>query len=108
MAAVFLCAAISNSAQAAPILGSGAMSCGKWLANRTGDGLVHQELHFSEKQWVLGWLSAASVYNVRASGLRETDADAVTAWVDKYCGEHPLDLIAAAADSLVDELSKTK
>jgi hypothetical protein len=51
-------------------------------------------------------LSAAGYY--LPGDLRETDNDAVDAWVDKYCHEHPLNEIREAATSLVDELSKTK
>jgi ElaB/YqjD/DUF883 family membrane-anchored ribosome-binding protein len=55
----------------------------------------------------MGWLSAAGYYNVHGS-LRVTDADAVAAWMDKYCRENPLNSIGDAAASLVDELSKPK
>jgi hypothetical protein len=57
--------------------------------------------------WVLGFLTAAGSYNVRGD-LRETDHDAVSAWLDKYCREHPLNTFKDAAASLVDELSKPK
>jgi hypothetical protein len=40
--------------------------------------------------------------------LRDTDHDAVSAWLDKYCRENPLNKIKDAAKSLVDELSKPK
>ena len=108
-----LCAVISASAQiAAPagappgrveviLYGAGASSCGKWLAAREGN-----DSHgFSA--WVLGWVSAAGMYNARGE-LRHSDAQAMSAWVDKYCREHPLNELADAATSLVDELSKAK
>jgi hypothetical protein len=111
MAAALLCAASLGSAQAAPprqsdlILipaGAGASSCGQWLADRKG------EHWYPSWEWVIGWLSAAGYYNVRGSDLRDTDWDEVTAWVDKYCREHPRNHIKDAAASLVDEWSKTK
>ena len=111
MAAVFLYAAISAPAEADPpgwhSYGVGdATSCGEWVKERTSKdwrtALVKQNLYM---QWVLGWLSAAGAYNARGA-LRHTEWDAVTAWVDKYCHEHPRDKIADAAASLVDELSK--
>ena len=37
---------------------------------------------------------------------RNTDAPAITAWVDKYCRENPLKNIADASATLVIELSK--
>jgi hypothetical protein len=109
IAAALLCAANLGSAQPAdpskgvgPITyGAGTRSCGNWLADRGN-------IHDVEIEWVLGWLSASSTWisGLTPSSLRQTDADAVSAWVDKYCREHPLDRIAKAAMSLVDELSK--
>ena len=56
---------------------------------------------------MLGWVSAAGYYNVQGT-LRDTGHDAISAWADKYCREHPLDKITQAAKSLVDELSKPR
>jgi hypothetical protein len=41
---------------------------------------------------------------------RRTDlsANAVSAWVDTYCREHPLDNLTVAAEHLVEELSTPK
>jgi hypothetical protein len=77
------------------------LSCGKWLAERKGTNWHEYG------QWVLGWVSAADHYDEHG-GLRRTNGEALAAWVDKYCREHPLDYIQAAAASLVDELSKHK
>jgi hypothetical protein len=99
MATVLLFAASSGSAQAAPFMmyGVGAESCGTWLAERKGTNW------YNEGQWVLGWVSAAGNYT---GHLRKSDSDALAAWVDKYCREHPLDNLTVAAGHLVDELSK--
>ena len=114
MAAVLLSAAISTSAQAAnpkgvefTVYGAGTTSCGKWLADR-------QNLsHHVELNWVLGWLTSSSYFiealrplNPNGGGLRHTDANAVEAWLDKYCRENPLKNIADGSLNLVDELSK--
>src|SRR5215472_11834349 len=105
MAAMFLCATISDPAQAAPpgqfmFYGSGGVSCGKWLAQRRGKESSDEWIAWhGDLGWVLGWLSAAGYYTV-GGNLRETDKDAVVAWVDKYCREHPLDNIQRAATSL--------
>jgi hypothetical protein len=56
---------------------------------------------------VLGWVSAAGYYAVQGE-LRDTDANSVAAWVDKYCRENPLNKVKDAAKSLIDELSKPK
>jgi hypothetical protein len=112
MATVLLCAAVSASAQpAAPgkgvepfLYGAGNRSCGNWLADR---GNV---THETELNWVLGWLSASGAFiaTVTKGSLRHTDADAVAAWVDKYCRAYPINNIGDAASSLVVELSKPK
>lgn len=57
-------------------------------------------------QWLLGFISAARLYRVRAA-LHDSDADAMAAWVDKYCRDIPLDTVQQAALGLVDTL-KTK
>jgi len=38
--------------------------------------------------------------------LRHTDANAVEAWLDKYCHEHPLKHLADASGDLITELAK--
>lgn len=108
-AVVFLCAAISISAQTAvppkvsfPVYGAGTQSCGAWLVNPHGDLRRSHML-----SWVLGWVSA-STYFTEAVGahMRHTDANAVEAWVDKYCRENPLKDVSYASGELVAELLK--
>lgn len=110
MAAVLLCAASLGSAQDLPPgrynnYGAGLTTCGTWLAER-GDSRQQQAWSL-DHQWVLVWVSAAGYYYVQG-GLRDTDANSIAAWVDKYCRENPLNKIKDAAKSLVTELSKTK
>jgi hypothetical protein len=105
--AALLCAASLGSAQAAEpgkftMYGSGSASCGDWLAARTEQSDVRHQVQLA---WVLGFLSAAGGYDVRGD-LRHTDSHAIAAWVDKYCRDNPLDIVAVGARHLVDELSK--
>jgi hypothetical protein len=115
MAAVLLCAASFGSAQAAPaqaaarpgqvevtVYGAGTASCGKWLADR------ETPMHPVELSWVLGFLTASENFlgELHLPSPRHTDANAVAAWVDKYCRENPLKNIADASPALVIELSK--
>lgn len=60
---------------------------------------------FLKANWVLGWVSAAGYYDVHGD-LKHTDADAIMAWVDNYCHDHPLDDISDAAEALVKALAK--
>lgn len=53
--------------------------------------------------WVLGYLSHAS----KSRGvdlLAKVDQPSVSAWMDRYCSEHPLDDIPTAAGRLETEL----
>jgi hypothetical protein len=97
---VVLCAAATQvSAGMATTYGTGVESCGKWLAS--SNELTTRAWAVS---WVLGFLTAAGVYDVRGE-LRKTDSDAIAAWVDNYCRDKPLDHIADAATALVDALA---
>lgn len=49
--------------------------------------------------------SLAEASNV---GLAATDTNAIKAWMDQYCGKHPLDNVKYAAEVLVAELAKRK
>lgn len=102
-----VCAAISGPAQAADpaprvmIYGVGASSCGTWLADRQA------QRHQFDLSWILGFLSASGSFAALAGGhLSETDANAVAAWVDKYCRDNPLKNIADASGNLFVELAK--
>ena len=80
------------------LYGAGTQSCGVWLEARRGVSTNWTSLG----QWALGWVSAVGNYGVRT--LRQTDADAIAAWLDNYCATHPLDNLATAAAQLVEEL----
>ena len=103
IALLVLCAVAIQATAIPPgqvfVYGSGSLSCGKWLASNVVDR--HNKLN-----WVLGWLSAAGYYTVLGE-LRETDSDAVAAWVDNYCHNSPLNTISNAAAALVDTLAKS-
>jgi hypothetical protein len=105
LSGVFLCSAgrlESASRTTATIYGVGNHSCGKWLALPRDD-----DDWFIHISWVSGWLSAAGHYDVHGS-LSETDSDAIAAWMDNYCRQHPLKSIDDAAAGLVRELAKPK
>jgi len=86
----------------ATVYGVGNHSCGKWLAT------AHDtDEWFDQLNWVLGWLSAAGYYDVHGS-LRKTDSDAIAAWMDNYCRQHPLKTIEDGAADLVRELAKSE
>jgi hypothetical protein len=79
--------------------GEGVSSCGAWTQERKRDTQRAQ----MQRAWVLGFVSGADVYE-GLEFLRQTDADAILAWVDNYCGSYPLERIYDAAIKLVEEL----
>lgn len=84
------------------VYGVGNESCGKWLASRT-----RPEDRLHQTSWLLGWVSAAGFYDVYGT-LKNTDVDAVAAWTDNYCHDHPLENLSVAAGVLVKTLAKSK
>lgn len=57
--------------------------------------------------WVLGFVSGANYGRIYSTlpDLASSDSLGLEAWVAKYCTEHPLDAVVAAAVALVKELS---
>jgi hypothetical protein len=45
---------------------------------------------------VLGYVTAANVFT--ATDVVLVDVDAIFAWLDNYCREHPLELLIKASD----------
>lgn len=78
--------------------GAGNSSCGTWLSERPSGN------YFNESQWMLGFISATGYYEVM--DLKETDAKALTAWMDNYCRANPLDGFNEGVHSLVEELAQ--
>lgn len=79
------------------IYGAGTTSCGEWLHQREESSWYHLG------QWVLGYLTALDTFKMR---LKETDPAAVSAYVDNYCRQHPLEQLHDAALDLSLELIK--
>ena len=86
-------------------VGVGVDSCGTWTKDRSKD-----EYGFLiNAAWVQGYLSALNVWTViggKNDVLHDINANALVAWVDKYCQEHPLDTIVKAATELALELDR--
>ena len=80
------------------VYAEGVTSCFAWVENRKTSKEIDWEF---KGQWILGWLSGASLY---AAQLKETDKDAVYAWVDDYCTANSLKDLDEAARDLVEAL----
>jgi hypothetical protein len=94
---------LTNQASAKYIHGPGAgTSCGKWLEERQKRGVGDVQL----QGWVLGYLSGANVNQQGTDFLVAVDAAAISAWLDNYCRQHPLEMLWEASDSLILDLAK--
>ena len=83
-------------AQTYTAIGPGNDSCGTWMADRR---TPHTQAALQDMQWVLGFLSGVGFIGKQdgIDPLNGLDAQAVWAWIDNYCRDHPLSLIASAA-----------
>lgn len=80
------------------IYGEGLLSCGTWIEHREEEswGAV------INGSWVRGYVVA--VQDQSFITLKKTDVPAMSAFVDKYCRENPLDSVLDASRALVDAL----
>lgn len=81
--------------------GVGMKSCGAWLQERKPGSSDW----FQIGQWVLGYVTAYGYYGTH--DLRDVDSRAMSAWIDNYRQQNPLEDIETAAQKLIDTL-KTK
>lgn len=82
-------------------IGAGAVSCGRWTAERKSHGAAVPIF----TSWVLGYVSAVNMWGPSQTIItRGTDSDGILGLVDKYCGDHPLDNVGTAIAVLVPDL----
>ena len=86
--------------------GSGTNLCGSWTTNARvvvpGQPITPSGLSYMRQgEWVLGFLAGAAVMGGDLNPLNGTDTDGVFAWIDNYCGAHPLEMISDAAHAFV-------
>ena len=86
------------------LLGSGNRPCGDWTTERRGK----TDRSYEFAQWVLGYVTAVNIYVLQHDDdvTKGTDNEDLLAWVDNYCGAHPLDKIEDAAEELLKVLTK--
>jgi hypothetical protein len=62
--------------------------------------------------WVQGYVTAYNMYdepaNLRPDILGGRDLEAVQAFIDDYCAQHPLDSLGESAIALVAELKRKR
>ncbi|MBB1361835.1 MULTISPECIES: hypothetical protein [unclassified Shewanella] len=83
--------------------GLGSVSCGKYSSlSKNGSG------HDMANQWVLGFVTAKNEslhFEKVNSYLEGLDTQAITKYIENYCGTNPLDQLYSAANRLVYDLS---
>lgn len=77
----------------------GQLSCGAWPKNASHTAVEKA----ATLNWVLGYLSRGAVAK-KSDILGHVDQASVSAWLDRYCNENPLDDIPVAASALELEL----
>jgi hypothetical protein len=86
------------------VYGAGRVTCGEWQQQRSSGNKIKL---FQLEAWVDGFLSA---YNVASDGTdfiatkQDDPGIAYYAWIDNYCRQNPLNMVAEAAVALKNEL----
>ena len=84
-------------------LGSGNDSCGTWTKESRQGG----SLHYGNKQWVLGFVTAAQMF-LRRDLMRGLDNEGLLGWIDNHCRDNPTQTLTGASLSLVGFLDKRR
>lgn len=86
------------------VYGAGNLTCGKWTLARENKNEMQVELM---KQWVAGWVVSYNYYLTERTGkgrVSTPDFDTMTAYLDKFCAEKPLTVLALAPAQMVQDL----
>jgi hypothetical protein len=99
LACLLLCPDVP-SARTFTVYGAGNKSCGGWVGHNQSqrDAIL--------VSWTLGFVSGAGLGS--STDQKTTDVKGIAAWMDNYCGMHPLDPIATAASILIHELETSR
>ena len=73
------------------VYGPGNMPCTGWLYGREQASPSPDvfQLTFAAEMWVLGYLSAANVYELRLAPAEAAAGKSLYLWIDNYCRAHP-------------------
>lgn len=101
MIAVLLVPTMAN-AQTITVLGAGTYSCGTWLKQENYRPMM--------LNWVLGFAAAMNVEAIGKTPTKDVDvlggadANAVEAWITKYCTANPLEEMFKTSLALLWEI----
>jgi len=84
--------------------GAGVIGCASYQEDRQKNG----PMYYINLNWAKGFITGVNYMRTEimegsqlGAGL---DQEALTLWIDNYCGEHPLASLSDASAALVDEL----
>jgi len=98
--AVLLVTNLNGIAEARMQRGVGGYTCGTWTEARQSNSPERTAL----SNWVIGYVNGVNMRESQQDILLRTDPNAIVAWMDNYCGAHPLDQVWTGAFHLVKEL----
>lgn len=87
----------TSDARAGVVIGSGAMSCGEWIAEKN---IIMRNTHIS---WVVGYLSGANEMH-GGNFLDGHEYLGIAAAIDNYCTENPLKKVVYAANNVMAQM----
>ena len=95
---------IAASKETLALVGAGANSCGKFIAE-TEDSELMRNLYFF---WAQGFLSGLNFKYMKSARFAAdlSDQEALILWIKNYCEDNPLDHYAAATVHLYRELRR--
>lgn len=103
LAAAIVCSSTAVRGQTFTKFGEGTSSCGEWTHLHSSSSARSAV----QNSWLLGFLTAASLYRQDGPNFSENvDSAAVIAWVSNYCRQNPLDDVTKAASTLTHELRR--
>lgn len=94
------CFAVDAQAQSFMTRGAGTTGCGTYIEWRSSGNKpsVSQVV-----QWTWGYLHGYNVYTLSAK-IDPPELDTVAAYLEKYCRDNPLGVVANAVPTLIDDL----
>lgn len=93
----------SVRADSLAVYGPGNMPCAGWLYGREQASPSPEvfQLTSAAEMWMLGYLSAANVYELQVAPHETPTGDKFYLWIDNYCRAHLDDRISAAVQAMI-------
>jgi hypothetical protein len=98
----FISGGLFADGQPYTVFGKGNESCGKWVQERRANDWATT----TSESWLAGYVTAYNRWVALLGGdiTHGIDLDGLLAWIDSYCGQHPLNKVSTAAEALIFSL----